>query len=128
MKQIDLKILDKRIGAEFPIPTYATTGSAGLDLRACIDDALTIAPGATHLIPTGIAIHQFSPRETLAFRPERDSGRRESPPCWDSLSAALFVNIANVSYSRPTAGLAGCEVCGETVNPVSAKAGIGRTR
>ena len=57
MKQIDLKILDKRIGAEFPIPTYATTGSAGLDLRACIDDALTIAPGATHLIPTGIAIH-----------------------------------------------------------------------
>ncbi len=68
--------------------------------------------------------HQFPPRETLAFRPERDSGRGESPPCWDSLSAALFVNIANV----PTAGLAGCEVCGETVNPVSAKAGIGRTR
>ena len=57
MKQIDLKILDKRIGTEFPIPSYATTGSAGLDLRACIDDALTIAPGATHLIPTGIAIH-----------------------------------------------------------------------
>ena len=57
MKQIDLKILDKRIGTEFPIPAYATTGSAGLDLRACIDEALTIAPGATHLIPTGIAIH-----------------------------------------------------------------------
>ena len=57
MKQIDLKILDKRIGVEFPIPAYATTGSAGLDLRACIDEALTIVPGATHLIPTGIAIH-----------------------------------------------------------------------
>ena len=57
MKQIDLKILDKRIGTEFPIPAYATTGSAGLDLRACIDEALTIVPGATHLIPTGIAIH-----------------------------------------------------------------------
>ena len=57
------------------------------------------------------------PRETQAFRPERDSGRRESPPRGDSLSAALFVNIANVSYSRPTAGQAGCEVCGEDVRP-----------
>ncbi|GAB3529130.1 MULTISPECIES: dUTP diphosphatase [Photobacterium] len=57
MKNIDLKILDPRVGNEFPLPAYATEGSAGLDLRACLDEALTVEPGQTHLIPTGIAIH-----------------------------------------------------------------------
>lgn len=57
MKKIDLKILDSRIGNEFPLPTYATTGSAGLDLRACLDSAIDLAPGQTELIPTGLAIH-----------------------------------------------------------------------
>ncbi len=58
MKQlVQLKILDKRIGNEIPLPEYATTGSAGLDLRACLDTTLEIAPGQTELIPTGIAIH-----------------------------------------------------------------------
>ncbi|VAW96668.1 Deoxyuridine 5'-triphosphate nucleotidohydrolase [hydrothermal vent metagenome] len=58
MKQlVQLKILDKRIGNEIPLPEYATTGSAGLDLRACLDITLEIAPGQTELIPTGIAIH-----------------------------------------------------------------------
>jgi len=58
MKQaVQLKILDKRIGSEIPLPTYATTGSAGLDLRACLDQTLEIMPGQTELIPTGIAIH-----------------------------------------------------------------------
>ncbi|WED21962.1 dUTP diphosphatase [Vibrio sp. JC009] len=57
MKQIDLKILDSRIGGEFPLPTYATEGSAGIDLRACLDEALTVEPGKTHLVPTGMAIH-----------------------------------------------------------------------
>ncbi len=58
MKQaVQLKILDKRVGNEIPLPTYATTGSAGLDLRACLDQTLEIAPGQTELIPTGIAIH-----------------------------------------------------------------------
>jgi len=50
-------VLDPRVGTEFPLPHYATPGSAGLDLRACLDAPLTIAPGETHLIPTGIAIH-----------------------------------------------------------------------
>jgi dUTP pyrophosphatase len=53
--KIDLKILDPRMRDQ--LPAYATTGSAGLDLRACIDAPLTIEPGATHLIPTGLAIH-----------------------------------------------------------------------
>jgi deoxyuridine 5'-triphosphate nucleotidohydrolase len=57
LQKIQLKILDQRIGHEFPLPTYATDGSAGLDLRACIDAPLSLAPSATLLIPTGIAIH-----------------------------------------------------------------------
>ncbi|GAD90255.1 deoxyuridine 5'-triphosphate nucleotidohydrolase [Vibrio halioticoli NBRC 102217] len=57
MKEIDLKILDSRIGKQFPLPQYATEGSAGLDLRACLDEALIVTPGQTHLVPTGLAIH-----------------------------------------------------------------------
>lgn len=57
MKKIDIKILDPRIGHEFPLPAYATSGSAGLDLRACLDSAIGLAPGETTLIPTGLAIH-----------------------------------------------------------------------
>ena len=53
MKKIDVKILDSRIGNEFPLPTYATEGSAGLDLRALIDESFEIQPGETKLIPTG---------------------------------------------------------------------------
>lgn len=56
-KAVEVKILDARIGAEFPLPTYATTGSAGLDLRACLDEPLQLAPGQTHLIRTGLAIY-----------------------------------------------------------------------
>ncbi len=57
MKKIELKILDKRIGHEFPMPRHATAGSAGIDLYACLDEHLHIAPGESHLIPSGIAIH-----------------------------------------------------------------------
>lgn len=54
MKKIDVKILDPRVGKEFPLPTYATSGSAGLDLRACLNDAVELAPGDTTLVPTGL--------------------------------------------------------------------------
>ena len=57
MHKIDLQILDPRLGNEFPLPEYATPGSAGMDLRACIDEQLIVEPGATHLVPTGLAIH-----------------------------------------------------------------------
>ncbi|MGK2925442.1 MAG: dUTP diphosphatase [Lysobacterales bacterium] len=57
MKPVQIKILDPRLGAEFPLPDYATPGSAGLDLRACVEDVLDIAPGETRLIPTGFAMH-----------------------------------------------------------------------
>jgi deoxyuridine 5'-triphosphate nucleotidohydrolase len=57
MQKIQLKILDARLGKEFPLPHYATDGSAGMDMRACLDAPLELAPGATALIPTGLAIH-----------------------------------------------------------------------
>jgi len=57
MKSVEVKILDPKIGKEIPLPAYATDGSAGVDLRACIDESVTLMPGQTELIPTGIAIH-----------------------------------------------------------------------
>lgn len=57
MQKIQLKIIDERIGKEFPIPDYATDGSAGLDLRACVKEPLQLLPGETKLIPSGIAIY-----------------------------------------------------------------------
>jgi len=57
LRAIELKILDSRLGKTIPLPNYATDGSAGLDMRACIDDPLTVNPGDTELVPTGLAIH-----------------------------------------------------------------------
>ncbi|NIH16080.1 dUTP diphosphatase [Serratia symbiotica] len=57
MKKIDVKILDPRIGQDFLLPTYATPGSAGLDLRACMEGTVALMPGETKLLPTGLAIH-----------------------------------------------------------------------
>lgn len=57
MRSIELKILDLRIGDSIPLPQYATDGSAGLDMRACIDHSLSVGPGETVLVPTGLAIH-----------------------------------------------------------------------
>lgn len=57
MQKIQLKILDQRLGSEYPLPHYATDGSAGMDMRACLDAPLEMLPGDTHLIPTGLAIH-----------------------------------------------------------------------
>ena len=74
MKQIDVKILDPRM--KEMLPTYATTGSAGLDLRACLDAALTIQPGETHLIPTGIAIHIGDPGYAAMILPRSGLGHK----------------------------------------------------
>ena len=57
MRSIEVKILDARVGDSIPLPHYATDGSAGLDMRACIDAPLTVEPGETVLVPTGLAIH-----------------------------------------------------------------------
>jgi dUTP pyrophosphatase len=73
---LQLKILDPRIGGEFPLPHYATPGSAGLDLRACIDEALTLEPGQTELIPTGIAIHLEEPGLAAVLLPRSGLGHK----------------------------------------------------
>ena len=76
MHNIKLKILDSRIGKEIPLPEYATTGSAGLDLRACIDEALVINPGDTHLVPTGMAIHIDDPAMAAVILPRSGLGHK----------------------------------------------------
>jgi dUTP pyrophosphatase len=73
---IELKILDPRIGTEIPLPTYATEGSAGLDLRACLEQTLAIQPGETHLIPTGIAIHIADPNLAAVILPRSGLGHK----------------------------------------------------
>lgn len=73
---VQLKILDERLGDEFAIPDYATAGSAGMDLRACIDQALTIEPGETHLIPTGMAIYIGDPGLAATLLPRSGLGHK----------------------------------------------------
>ncbi|BCV30048.1 dUTP diphosphatase [Shewanella algae] len=73
---IELKILDSRIGSEFPLPSYATPGSAGMDLRAMLDTSITIAPGETVLIPTGIAVHVADPSLAAVILPRSGLGHK----------------------------------------------------
>lgn len=73
---IELKILNSKIGNEFPLPTYATPGSAGLDLRACLDESLTLAPGETQLLPTGIAIYINDPKLCATILPRSGLGHK----------------------------------------------------
>ncbi|MCH7831095.1 MAG: dUTP diphosphatase [Proteobacteria bacterium] len=76
MRSIELKILDPRVGDSIPLPQYATAGSAGLDMRACIDDAITVAPGETVLIPTGLAIHVADPGLAAVLLPRSGLGHK----------------------------------------------------
>jgi len=76
MQKIQLKILDKRLGTEFPLPHYATDGAAGLDMCACVEAALEIAPGETHLIPTGLALHIEEPGLAAILLPRSGLGHK----------------------------------------------------
>ena len=76
MQKIQLKILDTRLGTEFPLPQYATIGSAGLDLSACIKESLQLLPGETQLIPTGIAIHIADPNLAAMVLPRSGLGHK----------------------------------------------------
>ena len=75
-RTLQVRVLDARIGSDFPLPQYATDGSAGLDLRACLDAALTLEPGATQLIPTGIAIHVDDPGLAAMLLPRSGLGHK----------------------------------------------------
>lgn len=76
MKALQVKILNDRIGRDIPLPAYATEGSAGLDLRACLDQALTLEPGQTELIPTGLAIHIADPGLCAMILPRSGLGHK----------------------------------------------------
>ncbi len=76
MNTLQIKILDPRIGKEIPLPEYATPGSAGMDLRACIDNSLTLKPGDTELIPTGMAIHISDPGYAATILPRSGLGHK----------------------------------------------------
>ncbi len=76
MRSIELKILDRRIGDTIELPHYATDGSAGLDMRACIDEPLTVAPGDTVLVPTGLAIHIGDPTLAAVLWPRSGLGHK----------------------------------------------------
>jgi dUTP diphosphatase len=76
LRAIELKILDARLGDSIPLPHYATDGSAGLDMRACIDEALTVDPGATVLVPTGLAVHIEDPALAAVLLPRSGLGHK----------------------------------------------------
>ena len=76
MRSIELKILDPRIGDSIPLPHYATDGSAGMDMRACIDEPITVTPGETVLIPTGLAIHVADPALAAVLLPRSGLGHK----------------------------------------------------
>ena len=71
-----VRIIDPRLGVDFPLPQYATTGSAGLDLRACLEKPLELAPGRAELIPTGLAIHLADPGLAAMILPRSGLGHR----------------------------------------------------
>lgn len=76
MQKIELKILDPRLGKEIPLPEHATPGSAGMDLRACLDAPLELRPGETTLIPTGLAIHISDPGLAATILPRSGLGHK----------------------------------------------------
>ncbi|MEI4220246.1 MAG: dUTP diphosphatase [Candidatus Dasytiphilus stammeri] len=75
-KNIEVKILDKRLKQLFPLPTYATPGSAGLDLRACMDQMIELSPGKTVLVSTGLAIHIKDPTLAAIILPRSGLGHK----------------------------------------------------
>jgi dUTP pyrophosphatase len=75
-RRLQVRILDPRIGREIPLPQYATGGSAGLDLRACIDAPLDLAPGQAELVPTGLAIYLEDPALAAVLLPRSGLGHK----------------------------------------------------
>src|SRR5579872_2269032 len=92
---IQVKILDVRIGTEFPLPRYETQESAGLDLRACLDQALTLNPGDAHLIPTGMAIHIGNPHIAAVIVPRSGLGHKHG------IVLGNLVGLIDADYQGP---------------------------
>jgi dUTP pyrophosphatase len=94
-REIELKILDPRMGDTFDLPAYATPGSAGMDLRACIDAPLTLDPGASELVPTGLAIHIGDPGLAAIIVPRSGLGHRHG------LVLGNLVGLIDADYQGP---------------------------
>lgn len=77
MKRIQIRLIDPRLGTEFPLPAYATDGSAGMDLCACLDKTATLAPGETLLIPAGFAMHIADPALAAVILPRSGLGHKK---------------------------------------------------
>ena len=76
MQKIQLKVLNPKVGKDFPLPNYSTTGSAGLDLRACLNEPLTLSPGSAELIPTGLAMHIADSQYAATILPRSGLGHK----------------------------------------------------
>lgn len=94
-KTIQMKILDARIGNEFPLPRYETADAAGLDLRACVDAPVTIEPGQTVLIPTGISIYIADPNMAAVILPRSGLGHKHG------LVLGNLVGLIDADYQGP---------------------------
>jgi dUTP pyrophosphatase len=76
VRALQVRVLDPRLGRDWPLPTYATEGSAGLDLRACLESPLVLAPGRAELVPTGLAIHLDDPGLAAVLLPRSGLGHK----------------------------------------------------
>jgi len=101
MKKLDVKILDARMRDQ--LPHYATGGSAGLDLRACLDQPLNLAPGQTELIPTGIAIHLADPGLAAVILPRSGLGHKHGIVLGTSSGSSIPIIRDRFSFRRGTA-------------------------
>jgi dUTP pyrophosphatase len=94
-RKVKVKILDPRIGREFPLPHHATAGSAGMDLRACLEGPLVLAPGAAELIPTGISIYVEDPELAALLLPRSGLGHK------NGIVLGNLVGLIDSDYQGP---------------------------
>lgn len=93
--KLQYKVLDSRLGSDFPLPAYSTEGSAGLDLRAMLDQPLTLAPGESELIPTGLAIHIADARYAGMILPRSGLGHKHG------IVLGNLVGLIDADYQGP---------------------------
>ena len=94
-RSLDIRILDPRLGTTFPLPAYATAASAGLDLRAMLDAPLTLAPGESQLVPSGLAIHLADPNLCAVVLPRSGLGHQHG------LVLGNLVGLIDADYQGP---------------------------
>ena len=94
-REIELKILDPRLGRDFPLPDYATAHAAGMDLRALCAEPLTLAPGEAQLVPTGLAIHMADPSLCAVILPRSGLGHKQG------LVLGNLVGLIDADYQGP---------------------------